>query len=110
MTDKIVVLSTCGSPEDGERLSRALVEARVAACVNVIPGVRSVYRWKGEVESEGECLLLIKSSRGQFDALRETLTKLHPYEVPELIALPVVDGSPGYLDWLTSSLGEGATE
>jgi periplasmic divalent cation tolerance protein len=105
MTDKIVVLCTCASPEDGDRLARALVEARLAACVNIVPGIRSVYRWKGEIESAQECLLAIKSSRGQFDALRARIEELHPYDVPEVLALPVVDGSPNYLDWLSASLG-----
>jgi periplasmic divalent cation tolerance protein len=110
MTDKIVVLSTCASLEDGERLARALVDARLAACVNLIPAMRSVYRWRGAVESESECLIVIKSSREQFDALRETVAMLHPYDVPELIALPILDGAPNYLDWLTANVRGGRGE
>jgi len=109
MTDKIVVLSTCASAEDGERIARALVGARIAGCVSVVPGIRSFYRWKGNIECDSEFLLVIKSSRDQFDALRETVTKMHPYEIPELIALPVVDGAANYLNWLTSAV-EGGSE
>ena len=110
MTDTIVVLCTCASPEDGERLARALVGGRLAACVSVVPGLRSIYRWKGEIEAADECLLLIKSSREQFDGMREAIEKLHPYEIPELLALPVVDGAPNYLNWVAASLGTGADE
>jgi periplasmic divalent cation tolerance protein len=105
MTDKIVILSTCASEEDAERIARALVDARLAACVNVLPKARSFYRWKGAVEDAAECLLVIKSSRSLFGALRAALEKEHPYEVPELIALPVVDGAPNYLNWLDENLG-----
>jgi len=106
MTDKIVVLSTCASEEEAGKLARALVEQRVAACVNVIPRVRSYYRWRGEIESGEEYLLVIKSSRVRMPALLAALEKEHSYEVPEVIALPVVDGSPGYLDWLQASLAD----
>jgi periplasmic divalent cation tolerance protein len=105
MTDKIVVLSTCGSAEEGDRIARALVERRLAACVNVLPNIRSVYRWKGAIEASGECLLVIKSSRSQFDPLRAALEAAHSYELPEALALSVVDGSPGYLEWLETNLG-----
>jgi periplasmic divalent cation tolerance protein len=104
MTDKIVVLSTCASGEEADRLSRMLVERRLAACVNVLPNMRSVYRWNGGIESSSECLLVIKSSRGQFDSLRAALESAHSYELPEALALQVVDGSPAYLEWLDASL------
>ncbi len=104
MTDKIVVLSTCASSEDADRLARMLVEQRLAACVNVLPNMRSVYRWKGEIESAEECLLVIKSSRAHFTPLRLALEAAHSYELPEALALPVVDGSPLYLEWLEGSL------
>jgi periplasmic divalent cation tolerance protein len=110
MTDKIVILSTCANEEDAARLARALVDARVAACVNILPAVRSFYRWKGEVEDSAECLLVIKSSRSAFDALRAVLEKAHPYEVPELIALPIVDGAANYLNWLGENLLNPGTE
>jgi periplasmic divalent cation tolerance protein len=105
MTDKIVVLSACDSEEQATRLARELVEQRVAACVNIIPGARSVYRWKGQIEDAPEWLLLIKSRRDLFDALRAAIGKLHTYEVPELVALPIVDGSDAYLRWLDRELG-----
>jgi len=105
MTDKIVVLSTCASAQEAEKLARAVVEQRLAACVNVIPGMRSYYRWQGILESAGECLLLIKSSREQFAELRAALEKAHSYELPEVIAVPIVDGSANYLNWLEANLG-----
>ena len=104
MTDKIVVLSTCASAEEAQRMARALVEKRLAACVNVIPGIRSVYRWKDAIEDEEEVLLLIKTSRGLLEELREEIERLHSYEVPEVIALSVVDGSERYLAWMNREL------
>jgi len=105
MTDKIVVLSTCATEEQAAKLARVLVEARVAACVTMVPGARSVYRWQGTIESSAECLLIIKSSRPLFEPLRMALEKAHAYEVPELLALPVVEGSPNYMNWLEGQLG-----
>lgn len=104
MTDKIIVLSTCGSVEEAERVARALVEKRLAACVNIIPGVRSVYRWKDAIENEPEVLLVIKTSRPLVDDLKLEIERLHSYEVPEVIAIAVVDGSESYLQWLTHEL------
>ncbi len=104
MTDKIVVLSTCGSEEEAGKLARSLVEQRLAACVSVVPRIRSYYRWKGAVESAEECLLIIKSSRERMAGLLAHVQKEHSYEVPEVIALPLIDGSPQYLNWIESSL------
>ena len=104
MTDKIVVVSTCSSEEEAERLARMLVERRLAACVNVIARARSFYRWQGAIESAEEFLLVIKSSQGLFVQLRDALATEHSYEVPEIIALPVVDGSEAYLKWIEASL------
>lgn len=104
MTDKIVVLSTCGSAAEAERLARRLVESRAAACVNIVAPVKSVYRWKGVVEQAEEWLLLVKTSRGNFDAVRAELEAAHSYELPEVLALPVVAGSPNYLAWLGAEL------
>jgi periplasmic divalent cation tolerance protein len=104
MTDKIVVLSTCASAEEAQRVARALVEKRLAACVNVMPGVRSVYRWQDAIEDEEEVLLLIKTSRALLEDLRNEIERLHSYEVPEVIALPVVDGSERYLAWMSREL------
>jgi periplasmic divalent cation tolerance protein len=104
MTDKIVVLSACASLEEGQRIARGLVEKKLAACVNLIPGVRSIYRWKGVVEDEAEVVLVIKSSRGLFNQLRIELERMHSYEVPEAIAIPVVEGSERYLGWMDREL------
>lgn len=105
MTDKIVVFSTCATEEEAAKLARLLVDARVAACVTVVPGARSVYRWQGAVESAAECLLIIKSSRQRFEGLRLAMEKAHAYDVPELVAVPVLDGAPNYMNWLDSQLG-----
>lgn len=104
MTDKIVVLSTCASAEEAQRLARALVEKRLAACVNVLPGVRSVYRWQDAIEDQEELLLVIKTNRTLLEELRDEIERLHSYEVPEVIALPIVDGSERYLAWMTREL------
>lgn len=103
MTDKIVVFSTC-QPVDAERIARHLVEREVAACVNVIENALSVYRWKGEIADDRECVLVIKSRRDLFPLLQTELRKVHNYDVPELIALPVVEGATAYLDWMDESL------
>jgi len=105
MTDKIVVLSTCATEEEAAKLARVLVEARVAACVTIVPGARSVYRWQGAIESAAECLLIIKSSRQLFEPLRLALEAAHTYDVPELLALPVVEGAANYINWLEGQLG-----
>lgn len=107
MTDKIVVLSTCGSADEAEKLARSVLAQHLAACVNVIPGVRSYYRWKGAIDSADEYLLVIKSSRDRMPALLASLEKEHSYEVPEVLALPVVEGAANYLNWLHASLEDG---
>jgi periplasmic divalent cation tolerance protein len=104
MTDKIVVLSTCDSEEQAGRIARELVEQKLAACVNILPGARSIYRWKGQMEDSAEWLLIIKSRRDLMDKLRSAIGKIHTYEVPELLAVPVVDGSETYLEWLDREL------
>lgn len=104
MTDKIVILSTCDGLEEAERIARQLVESRLAACVNVIPGIQSFYRWKGAMEESREYLLVVKTSRGLFERVRNQIEGMHSYEVPEAIALPIVDGSPGYLRWLAGEI------
>jgi len=104
MTDKIVVLSTCASSEEAERIARTLVEKKLAACVNILPAVRSIYRWKGAIEDDQETLLLIKSSRALFGDLRAEIQKLHSYEIPEAIAIPIVDGLERYLEWMAGAL------
>ncbi|MFM2124013.1 MAG: hypothetical protein RL328_464 [Acidobacteriota bacterium] len=104
MTDKIVVLTACDSEAKAAELARALVEKKVAACVNILPGARSIYHWQGKLEDTPEWVLLIKSRRDLFPALREAIAHMHSYEVPEVIALPVVDGSEAYLAWLDREL------
>jgi periplasmic divalent cation tolerance protein len=104
MTDKIVVLTTCDSEEQAARLARHLVEQRLAACVNILPQVRSIYRWNEKVEDSSEWMLVIKSRRDLFLALRAEIERLHTYQTPEIIAMPVVDGSEAYLGWLEHEL------
>ena len=96
----LLCLSTCPDAETAARIARTLVEERLAACVNRVPGIQSIYRWQGEINDDAEVLLVIKTTRERFGALRARLSELHPYEVPELIALEIADGLPAYLDWL----------
>src|SRR5438132_397991 len=104
MTDKIVVLTTCDSEKRAEKLARHLIDQQLAACVNILPKARSIYRWEGKVEDSPEWLLLIKSRRDLFAALRAEIGKVHTYDTPEVIALQVVDGSEAYLGWLDGQL------
>jgi periplasmic divalent cation tolerance protein len=108
VSERLVALSTVATAADAERIATVLVERGLAACVNVVPGVVSIYRWKGAVERELEVLMVIKTRADRFEALREALVSLHPYEVPELIALPVEAGHPPYLAWLDEAVHEGA--
>src|SRR5579862_6955392 len=107
MTDKIVVLSTCGSEDEASGIARALVERRLAACVNLVTGVRSVYRWKDALEESQEVLLVIKTSRALSEQVRIEIEKMHYYELPEIVALAVVDGSEQYLEWMDRALARG---
>jgi periplasmic divalent cation tolerance protein len=100
----IQVLTTTDKREDAERIALSLVEMRLAACVQIVEGVTSVYRWKGKIETTGEWLCLIKSREDRYGAIEETIRSLHPYEVPEIIALPVAAGSRDYLNWVASEL------
>jgi periplasmic divalent cation tolerance protein len=104
MNGFIVVYVTVGSPDEGDRLASALVEERLAACVNRIRPVRSTYRWQGKVEQSEEELLIIKTKRDLFDRLKKRVEGLHSYSVPEIIALPILEGSEGYLKWLEEQL------
>lgn len=100
-TDRhLLVLVTVPSVADGERIARALVEGRHAACVNVVPGLRSVYRWQGAVESADEALLLIKTTRDAFERAAAAVRALHPYTLPEVVALPLSAGLAAYLAWI----------
>lgn len=104
MTDKIVVFSACGSAEEAEKVGRALVESNLAACVNIVPAVQSIYRWQGAVQQSGEWLLVIKSRRDLFPRLTAELRRVHSYEVPEAIAVPITDGLAEYLAWMDDGL------
>jgi periplasmic divalent cation tolerance protein len=100
LSGRLVALSTVGSAEDADRLARALVERRLAACVNVVPGVVSHYRWQGELQRDEERLLVIKTRAERIEALRDALRELHPYELPELVAFEITAGSEAYLKWI----------
>lgn len=102
MSEPLVVLMTAGSQEEAERIAEALVGERLAACVNVVPGVTSIYRWEGEVQHDREWLLVTKSRRDVLGRLVERVQALHSYEVPEIIAMPMAGGSEPYLRWLDS--------
>jgi len=104
MTDKKIVVTTTGSEEQARSIARALVERRLAACVNILSPVESVYRWKGKVESDAEWLLLIKTTAEAFPRVRDAILELHSYEVPECILLSIEDGSADYLDWIADSV------
>jgi periplasmic divalent cation tolerance protein len=105
MTDKIVVLVACASAGQARKIARALVVARLAACGNVFGApVRSIYRWKGKVESVKEVLLVLKTSRKRFAAVERAVQRLHSYEVPEIIALPIAVGTRDYLEWISESV------
>jgi periplasmic divalent cation tolerance protein len=104
MTDKVIVLVTCGSAGEAKKVARAVVEQRLAACGNIVPRMHSIYRWKGKVESAGETLIIFKTSRRRFPALRRAVQRLHSYDTPEIVALPVAAGAQKYLAWLADSL------
>lgn len=105
MTDALVVLVTAPTAEQAVELARVLVDERLAACGNVLAGVRSVYRWEGSVHEDAEALLVLKTTRARFEALRERVIALHPYQVPEVLALPVEAGSADYLAWIAAETG-----
>jgi periplasmic divalent cation tolerance protein len=104
MTNKRLVLTTTSSVEDSKKLARALVERRLAACVNIVPWIESVYRWEGKVEEAQECLLLIKTTEEAFPRLRDAIQELHSYDIPECIALAIENGSVPYLSWISRSV------
>ena len=104
MSEPLVVLITAGSQEEADRVASTLVAEMLAACVNVIPGVTSVYRWEGEVQRDQEWLLVAKSRRDVLNDLVKRVQVLHSYDVPEIIALPLVGGSEAYLRWIDSEV------
>jgi periplasmic divalent cation tolerance protein len=103
-TEALVILCTCPDTPAAESLAHGLVSKRLAACVNVLPGIRSIYRWENELEDESEVLLLIKTASARLAELEAWLNKHHPYEVPELVAIPAQHVAPGYLSWLLDSV------
>jgi periplasmic divalent cation tolerance protein len=104
MTSARIAITTAGSLEEADRVARTLVEERLAACVNIIESVRSIYRWQGKLESAGELLLLIKTDEQHLDLLQKRLTELHSYDLPEFLVLEVSGGSEAYLHWITTGL------
>lgn len=108
MTDKRIVLTTTGSEEEAHKIGQALVERRLAACVNIVPQITSVYRWQGKVEESREWLLIVKTTVAAFDQVRHAIAEFHSYELPECICLTIEDGGPAYLRWIAESVS--ATE
>lgn len=101
--DAIVVFMTAASGEEATRLADMLVGAHLAACVQILPEIESVYRWQGKIERSSEVLLLAKTTRGKFDDLEREVRALHSYDTPEIVAVPIVAGSAPYLDWLVQA-------
>lgn len=106
MTDKRIVLTTAGSEEEAGKIARQLVERRLAACVNIVPRIKSVYRWKDNVEEAEEWLLIVKTTAAAFASVRAAIVELHSYEVPECLCLEIEDGSKEYLQWIGESLAK----
>ena len=100
----ILVLCTINDKVKAENIAAELIKAKLAACINIIPSVNSIYEWKGEICKDNEFLMLIKSSEKLFEDLKNLITSLHPYEVPEIISFEITDGNKSYLDWLNSNL------
>ncbi|MBI1956554.1 MAG: divalent-cation tolerance protein CutA [Acidobacteria bacterium] len=109
MTDKIIVLVTGSNTRECKRIARHLLEKRLIACANLMPQVNSLYHWKGKIADEKECLMILKSTRELFPALRMEVEKLHSYSVPEVIALPIIDGSANYLNWIAECVAASTT-
>jgi len=105
-TSLVVVLTTAPDREVAERLATSLVEERLVACGNIVPGVTSIYRWEGEVHNDSEVMLLLKSTHQLVAALRERIAQLHPYDLPEVLVLPVAEGTDRYADWVRGEVRE----
>ena len=105
MTNARIVLTTAGSQEEARKIAHALVERRLAACVNIVPPVESIYRWQGKIETAEEWLLLIKTQAELFDRVRNAVKELHSYDLPECLMLEVAAGSPEYLEWIAKNTG-----
>ena len=103
MNEFLSVYITTASRDEAEKIARAVVEENLAACANVFPEIKSIYRWQGKIEQSNECALIVKTSSGKFDALQKRVTELHSYECPCIVAWPIVAGNPAYLKWLGSN-------
>ncbi len=104
MTDKRIVLTTAGSRDEADRIARELVERRLAACVNIVAPIQSIYRWKGVIESAEEWLLVVKTTASAFESVRDAIKELHSYELPECIMLSIENGSAAYLAWIEENV------
>jgi periplasmic divalent cation tolerance protein len=104
MTNACIVLTTAGSVDEARKIARALVERKLAACVNIVPHIESVYRWQGKIETSAEWLLVVKTEAAAFEGVRATIEALHSYELPECIMLEVSEGDNEYLDWIDASV------
>ena len=104
MTEKIIVLSNTGSFAEARKIARALIDGKLAACVNIVPGVESIYWWQHKVEAAAEWMIVVKTLRSKFDAVQETIRALHSYDLPECITLAIEGGLPEYLQWIRDSI------
>ena len=104
--NEIVVLITAPNEDEAAKIARTLVEARLAACVSIVKSIRSIYRWADKIEDDAEALMIAKTQKDLFDALAKKVKELHPYTVPEIIALPIVEGSEEYLKWLNAAVSD----
>jgi periplasmic divalent cation tolerance protein len=104
VTDKVVIMVTAASRRECRKIARHLVEAKLAACVNITQGVESIYHWEGKIANQKEFVLLIKSTRELFPEIKAEISKIHSYHTPEIICLPIVDGSRNYLQWVSDSV------
>jgi periplasmic divalent cation tolerance protein len=107
MSEIAIVFVTAGSEQEAAGIGRTLVEERLAACANIIPSIRSIYRWKGKICDEGEVLIIIKTRTSKYESLQKRVKELHSYEVPEIVSFPVAEGLPQYLDWVVEETKEG---
>ena len=101
--DYIIILCTINSIENAETIANNLVQDRLAACINIIPQIQSVYFWNGKIQNDEEFLLLIKTKKNLFNSVKEGITKLHPYEIPEIISIDITDGNQNYLTWIENN-------
>jgi periplasmic divalent cation tolerance protein len=110
MTDKRIVLTTAGSEEEARKIAGYLTEHRIAACVNIVPQITSIYRWQDKLEEAREWLLLIKTTAQAFAQVRQAITELHSYDLPECICLTIEEGSPNYLQWIAECVSTAESE